>query len=829
MPKYKYVTGATESSDITELEVKNRQIAYEAACEGIVLLKNDDAALPVKQGKIALYGAGASKTVKGGTGSGEVNERHTVTILEGLEAAGFEVTTKAWIADFETELQRETDAYAERKRKTSLLNFKDVINIMNDPMMLPYGRKITDKDVAASNCDTAVYVVARQAGEGTDKKLDKGEFDLSLIEKANLKKLAESYKTTILVINSGAQMDLSILDEVNVNAVLYFCQQGEEGGTALADILTGKVTPSGKLTDTWVKTYADVPFGSEYSYLSGDTTTEYYKEGIYVGYRYFDSFQKNPRWAFGYGLSYTTFSLESDVPVLDGTMLSLPVTVTNTGTAVGKEIVQLYVSAPEGALKKEYQRLIAFGKTKLLRPGESETLTLTANMADCTSYDEKDRAYVLEAGEYVFRLGNCSDRTDVACIVSLSNPVTVKKVRNICPSEKIVQALTAPDRPKEDFAGVPHLELAEDAFVTEITDYAERDIHMDAETRAVMARLTTEDMAELCVGQGMGGMMKAQKIASLGTIGKTTDSLFHKGLLGVSLSDGPAGLRLLKTAAVRKNGQLKMGEFFMSFMEFFPNFMKRNILLDPRKDTPLYQYCTAFPVGTSLAQSWNTSLCEDVGNAIGEEMDRYLVTYWLAPAMNIHRNPLCGRNFEYYSEDPLLSGMIGAGIVRGIQRKPGRYATIKHFAANNQEDNRNHSNSIMDERTLREIYLRGFEICIRESKPAAVMSSYNLINGVYTANCRDILTLVLRHEWGFNGLVMSDWYATGKGLARPDLAIAAGNDLIMPGGGADKKMILKGLKNGSLNEQALRKSAARIVKEIVHSNVSAKYVPGDFE
>ncbi|MBO4685891.1 MAG: glycoside hydrolase family 3 C-terminal domain-containing protein, partial [Lachnospiraceae bacterium] len=725
MPKRKYVTGATESTEITELETNNRRIAYEAACEGIVLLKNKDNALPIKPGKLALYGAGASKTVKGGTGSGEVNERYTVSILEGLEKAGFTITTKKWIADFEAELQRETEAYAERMKKVSLLKFKDVINIMNDPMMLPYGREISDEDIAESDCDTAVYVVARQAGEGSDKKLDKGEFDLSPIEKNNLKKLAENYKTAVLVINSGAQMDLSILDEVEISAVVYFCQQGEEGGTAFADILTGKVCPSGRLTDTWVKIYADIPFGEEYSYLSGDTTKEYYKEGIYVGYRYFDSFGVTPRLHFGFGLSYTTFDLKPGEARVSGTTLLLPVTVTNTGNVAGKEVVQLYVSAPAGKLKKEYQRLAAFGKTGLLQPGESEELTLAVNLADCSSYDEAMRAYVLEQGDYVFRLGTASDHTKPVAALALNDTVSLRKVRSICPPETHVQALTPDVYPAEALESVPRLALDSSAFSAEVIEYADPTMPTDPETEAVIARLTNEDMAELCVGQGMGGMMKAQKIASLGTIGKTTDKLFSKGLLGVSLSDGPAGLRLLKTAAVRKNGQLKMGEFFMSFMEFFPEFLKKRMHLNPKKDTPLYQFCTAFPVGTSLAQSWNTALCEQVGNAIGEEMDRYLVTYWLAPAMNIHRNPLCGRNFEYYSEDPLLSGMIAAGIVRGVQNKPGRYATIKHFAANNQEDNRNRSDSILDERTLREIYLKGFEICVREAKPAAVMSSYN--------------------------------------------------------------------------------------------------------
>ena len=253
------------------------------------------------------------------------------------------------------------------------------------------------------------------------------------------------------------------------------------------------------------------------------------------------------------------------------------------------------------------------------------------------------------------------------------------------------------------------------------------------------------------------------------------------------------------------------------------------MLADPEKDTLVYQYCTAFPVGTALAQSWNGELCEQVGHAVGVEMEEYLVTYWLAPAMNIHRNPLCGRNFEYYSEDPVVSGKIAAAIVRGVQSIPGCYATIKHFCANNQEENRNKSDSILDERTLREIYLRGFEICMKEAKPASVMSSYNKINGVYSPNSRELLTDVLRCEWGFEGMVMTDWYSTGNGLGRNDLAIDAGNDLIMPGMGANKKEILKGIKAGTVSLEHLKCSASRIIRQILCSNVARKFKPEDFE
>lgn len=827
MGKQKYVTGAVESNAPTQRELDHRKLAYEAALEGIVLLKNEADVLPIKPGKIALYGAGASMTVKGGTGSGEVNERYSVTILEGLENAGFTVTTRQWISDFEAEYEREKQKYAERKAKTSILQFTDVINIMNDPMMLPAGRVISDWDISASDTDTAIYVIARQAGEGTDKKLDKGEFDLLPEEKESLRKMAAAYRKTVLVINSGAQMDLSILDEVNISAVLYFCQQGEEGGNALADILTGKVSPSGKLVDTWARKYEDIPFAKEYSYLSGDSTKAYYKEGIYVGYRYFDTFGVAPRYPFGFGLSYTTFTAEAGTPTLAGMDVTIPVTVRNTGGFSGKEVIQVYASAPAGKLDKEEKRLVAFAKTNTLAPGESQTVEITFSMEYCTSYDEELAAFILEAGEYLVQIGSSSADVVPVAAVRIPETMVVSRHKNIGrPNEKISK-LKASATGRAIPSGIPCLTLG--GIQPKQTVYFDPVSCPDSAVSAIISKLSAKELAEVCVGSGYGAMLKANKISALSCIGKTTDALYKKGLIGVNLSDGPAGIRISKASSIKDNGGLKTEAFTMSFMEFFPNFMKRKMLADPQKDTLVYQYCTAFPVGTALAQSWNGELCERIGHAIAVEMDEYLVTYWLAPAMNIHRNPLCGRNFEYYSEDPVVSGKIAAAIVRGVQSIPGCYATVKHFCANNQEENRNKSDSILDERTLREIYLRGFEICIKEAKPASVMSSYNKINGIYASNSRELLTDVLRCEWGFEGTVMTDWYATGNGLGRNDLAIDAGNDLIMPGMGAGKKEILKGIKAGTVSMEHLKCAASRVIRQILCSNAARKFKPEDFD
>lgn len=829
MGKLKYFTSASKDFSVSEREARNKEIAYNAALEGIVLLKNDGA-LPVKGlGNVALYGAGASMTIKGGTGSGEVNERHATTILEGMEKAGFTVTTKRWIADFEQEYADNKQAYNDRMKGVNLLKMKDVINMMSDPMLFPYGREITDEDVKESNTDTAIYVVSRQAGEGADKKLAKGEFDLSLIEIANIKKIASSYKNSVLVINSGSSMDLSVLDEVDVKAVIYFCQQGMEGGRAFADLILGKTSPSGKLTDTWVKKYIDIPFHDEYSYLSGDTTQEYYHEGIYVGYRYFDTYKVEPRYHFGFGLSYTTFTIKTTAAEIKDGNVTVKAEVENTGDRAGKEVVEVYVSAPDGQLKKEYQRLVGFKKTKELQPGEKQEIFVTFPVSYMASYCEKCAAYVLESGDYIVRVGNSSDNTEAGAVITLAEKAVVSKNKNICtPKERVEELVPVVRENEASLDNAIRLTLNASDVVTEVIEYKTPDIYHSEKVDEIMNKLSVKDMAEICVGAGIGGMMASTYLVTPGAVGRTTDKLYKKGLINVNLSDGPAGLRLQKRAGILKNGKIKMVDVMMDFMNNFPKFIKNIMCADPNKCELIYQYCTAFPVGTALAQSWNEELCENVGRAVSDEMTEFNITYWLAPAQNIHRNPLCGRNFEYLSEDPVLTGKISASITRGVQYIPGNYVTIKHYACNNQEDNRNRSNSNVNERALREIYLKGFEICVKEANAKSVMTSYNLINGTYAPNNYGTVTEALRNEWGFDGVVMTDWFSTGKGLGRNDIAIKVGNDMIMPGGGANKKEILKGVKEGTVSKEDLRRACANIVRSIVESDVATRITPDMF-
>jgi len=811
---------------ITSRESHNKEIAYQAALEGIVLLSNKDNSLPIKVGNIALFGAGVKHTVKGGTGSGEVNERHSVNIYEGMVNAGFNVTNKTWLNDYDAEYEIKHAEYI--KKNASLANLNDAIAAI---FAIPLGRKITSDDAKEANCDTAIYVVTRQAGEGKDKKIENGEFDLDEIEVNAVKTLKQLFKKVILVINSGSYMDIKDLDNY-ADAILFFCQQGQEGGRAFADIISGKVSPSGKLTDCWAKSYDDVPNGKQYSYLSGDTANEYYNEGIYVGYRYYDTFKVEPRYHFGFGMSYTTFDIKTKKINKNKDKFEVEVEVTNTGKTPGKEVVQIYVSAPSNNIKKEYQRLVGFKKTRLLLPGEKELVKVEFDSYYMTSFCEKCACYVLEEGNYIVRVGNASNNTSVACVIKNNELIKVTHNENVCKLDVNFDEITPVVREiTDDLTNIEVLELNK-SDVNEITyKYEVPELIKDEKVNAILDSLTLNEMIDVCVGEGTTGMFTTNGIYAPGTVGRTTSKYYKKGLINVNLSDGPAGLRLLRQSALTKNNRQKYikGCYLFSFMELFPKFILNFITGNEKKDKVLYQFTTAFPVGTSLAQSFNEELCEEIGKAISNEMSEYNITYWLAPAMNIHKNPLCGRNFEYLSEDPVVTGKIAAALCRGVQSIEGNYATIKHFACNNVEDNRQKSNSHVHERALREIYLKGFEIAIKEGNAKSVMTSYNLINGIYTPDTYDLCTKVLRNEWGFNGVVMTDWYSTNKKLGNNFLAIKAGNDMIMPGGGFFKKEIKQGYKLGLLSEEEIRRAAGNIIYSIIYSDVAKKVDPKDFD
>ena len=436
------LTKASYDGNPNQRELDNLQVAYEAACESIVLLKNDGA-LPFSHKKVALYGAGATMTIKGGTGSGEVNERHCVSILEGLENRGFTVTSKTWLENFADYYEKAKAAYQiEKRKRINLFKLDDIMQMLFDNFRLPAGPAITEKD--ADNTDQCVYVLSRQAGEGGDRKPEKGDYLISDEELAHIRFCAEHYEKFVLVINCGSSMELAALDEIpGINAIVYICQLGSEGGNAVADVLSGAVNPSGKLSDTWANRYDDIPFAREYSSLNGDLKNEYYKEGIYVGYRYFDSFDVAPAYPFGFGLSYTTFDIAFDALTVKGSALTLRAQVTNTGNHAGKDVVQLYVSAPAGTLCREYQSLVSFGKTPLLAPGETQALALTFDLSQLAGYREEDNCFILEKGDYILRLGNSSRNTCPVSIVTLETEAIVSRHRAVCSPQVPIEELSA--------------------------------------------------------------------------------------------------------------------------------------------------------------------------------------------------------------------------------------------------------------------------------------------------------------------------------------------------------------------------------------------------
>ena len=800
------------SEQPSALEQANRSLAREAAAEGFVLLKNEGI-LPLKEKKVALYGAGARLTVKGGSGSGDVHERHSVSIEEGLKNAGFDICSDAWLDRFSK--QYEADKAAFKERVENAIKGYHVWQVMamfqkigEFKLAYPVGDAIKESDLA--DCDTCVYVIARQAGEGDDRRAEKGDFLLSDIEVENIRTCAKHYKNVVLIINCGGMLDLSPVERL-VGAILYYGQAGEEGGNALADVLCGKVDPSGKLTDTWGMTYADYPTAH---FAQKEKLEEDYFEGIYVGYRWFDAKKIKPRYPFGFGLSYTTFTYQfADFSCKDG-KVTLRATVKNTGSAAGKEVLQLYLAKPNQQYSGEEKGLVVFQKTKLLAPGEEQMLLLAFDMADCATYDEARAAFVLEAGDYVLLLGTNSQNAAPCAVVRADRAVVTEQCKNCCARSRNFSDLAIAAK-RQEVAGLPVATIGN--IPTKKHSYENTLPPVNKKVQKFLDTLSDKELARFCMG---GGYFTKQFNRVPGACGNTTSKLVKKGIPNIIMSDGPAGVNLLQKGAFTKGGRTKYIDELPAEWQW--GWLKRVIpkmkfLFAKPRDIHIYQYCTAWPNATTLAQTWNTALVQRVGEAVGKEMRVMGVTLWLAPALNIHRDPLCGRNFEYYSEDPVISGEMAAAVTRGVQSVGGVGVTIKHFACNNREDDRTKVSSNLSERALREIYLKGFRIAVK-AQPSAIMSSYNKLNGIYTANSRELLTDILRCEWGYKGLVMSDW--DGVDNCSYTEAVKCGNNMIMPGRKDIYKKLVVAIKCGELTREDMLYSAAYALELIFSARTS---------
>lgn len=833
------VTGvAANTNQTSERETRNAQLSKEAALEGMVLLENEDSALPLAKGKpAALFGTGSYASIKGGTGSGDVYNRYTVTVYDALTSA-YKVSNKTWWNSYLKTFEAKKAQAAEEKQSNDYVTYQKG-SFGGADSFLAIDQPLTQADMDAAKANgtsTAFYTVSRVSGEGADRAIDKGEYYLSDVERANIELIAKNFDKCIVLLNVGGIVDTKFYDEIEgLDALVLMSQAGMEGGNALADILTGKVTPSGKLSDTWAVNYSDYPASATIGNNDGDSAQEDYNEGIYVGYRYFDTFNITPAYEFGYGKSYTDFELTPISVSADENNVSVKVNVKNTGDVYsGKEVVEVYFSAPDGAIEKPYQELAGFAKTDELAPGESQEITVTYKTTEMSSYSEAEASYIMEDGDYVVRVGNSSRNTKVAGVLTLDRDVVTEKLSNQLTADKELDEISKAGKTSysyakeaEEIAAAEKIALPSADFVTEmnastidedaVTTYltaeaAENYTTAKNETveivdavpegtklidvyngtvsmESFVASLSDVQLANLANGisgatQGDTDTWGADANSVRGAAGETSQLYFNSlGIPNTVEADGPAGIRVTS-----------------------------NYTDDD--GNAVYNYCTAFPIGTLLAQTWNTELLNRVGKAIGEEMVEIGVTLWLAPGMNIHRDPLCGRNFEYYSEDPALTGYVGSAITSGVQSNKGVGVTIKHYITNNQETNRNAVNTSVSERALREIYLKGFEMVIKSAQPMAIMSSYNKVNGTYACENFDLLTSIPRGEWGFDGMVMTDWVAGNR--ASVNGMMHAGNDLAMPGM-TQQRMIdaLAGTPSNKLDSNLIRGDIQKCVSRVL--------------
>lgn len=688
----------------------------QAAAEGCVLLKNNGV-LPLKNKKISVFGRCQHDYFFVGYGSGgDVKAPYKVNLYDGLKNGGVEINE---------EVSAEYKRWAAQPKNVADEGFWG-----HWPYSFPE-MPLKDEFVsaAANNSDIAVVVIGRAAGEDRENKLKKGSYYLTDKENDMLRKVTSAFRKTVVILDVGNVIDFSWVKEYGkkISAILLVWQGGMESGNAICDVLTGKVNPCGKLTDTIAEKYEDYPSSPYF----GNRKKNCYVEDIFVGYRYFETFAKEKvLFPFGYGLSYTDFNVRSVDFNADDKNIECSFVVKNIGKCSGSYVLELYCRQPQGKLGKAERVLAGFEKTKVLEPGEEETVSISVLAEYIASYDDTgksgyEHSYVLEKGKYEFLFGDSCRCTEIAGEYFVENTFVVRKTEKILPiNPNDAYLRMVNENGSLCYEQVPIYssdlkerilrDLPEEENTSADGDYRLSDV---ADGRITLKKFisTLNDKELECLTRGEGAMNSPYGTAgNAGAFGGTMQSLTQKGIPPIITTDGPAGIRLKKT-------------------------------------------CALLPCGTSLACTWNKELIKELFSLLAEEMKHYGSDVILSPGMNVHRNPLCGRNFEYYSEDPVVSGIIAKYAVIGIQSN-GKSACPKHFACNNQETNRQRNDSVVSERALREIYLRGFEIVVKEAKPNTIMTSYNKINGVWSHYNYDLCTTVLRNEWGFDGVVMTDWW-----------------------------------------------------------------------
>lgn len=707
----------------------------QVAEEGMVLLENNGI-LPIQKGaKVSLFGRSQNDYFYVGYGSGgEVNPPYCVNPVEGLQSKDIILTP--WLKDL--------------YQKFSKDNFQKEAAWGLWPRFLPE-LELTDDQVfqASQESDLAIVVIGRAAGEDKENILEPGSYYLTDQEKNLLDQVTKYFSQVVVVLNIGNIIDMSWINDYPLSAVLLAWQTGMESGNSLANLLVGDVNPSGKLPVTVANDYNDYPSAQYF----GHEEKSIYVEDIYVGYRYFETFAKSSvLYPFGYGLSYTTFKWDGKFEKHQG-KLHIEAELMNTGKCAGQEVLQVYIEQPQGALGKPEKVLIAYKKSQLLEPNQTETMSLEIPDYLFASYDDKTRfAYLLEAGVYKIHIGNSVRNTICLGSWTLDQDVILEQLsQKAAPEEKfdrmvakLQDGIMQIDYEPVTLQSVSVMERVEEGLKEDVLPISEQPFGSTGKTmRQIVESLTPSELDAITRGEGAMDSPLGPK-GNAGILGGTRQSLRDKGIPVVVTTDGPAGIRL--------------------------NY-----------------YASLLPCGTSVASTFNDTLTQEMTALYGQEMIDLGSDIILAPGLNIHRNPLGGRNFEYFSEDPLLSGKMASAYVRGIQSQ-GVGACPKHFACNNQETNRNYNNSIVSERALREIYLKGFEICVKDSDPWTIMSSYNKVNGVWAHYHYDLATAILRQEWQYKGLVMTDWWMrpavdpNNANIENDAYRIRAQVDILMPGG-----------------------------------------------
>lgn len=766
---------------------KYASIIRQVAAESCVLLKNDDKALPLRnKDKVAVFGRSAFNYYKSGLGSGGlVNTRYVVSILDALRE------NKDIILDEEL-----LNVYKEWIKDNPYDEGKGWGNV-------PWSQKemILDDSVvqAASHADIALVIIGRTAGEDQDSKNEPGSYLLTEEEEAVLEKVTKTFKRTAVILNVGNIIDMKWVDKYNPSSVLYVWQGGQEGGNAVVDVLTGKVNPCGKLTDTIARNIEDYPSTENF----GGIERNYYKEDIYLGYRYFETFAKNKViYPFGYGLSYTNFDIKGKLLRVTNKEVIVEATVTNTGNMPGKEVVQVYIEVPQGKLGKPARSLVGFAKTNIINPQGTKKLEIKIPKYYFASYDDSGitgykSCYVLEEGCYKFYIGSDVRSANILGEYNEEFTVVERLEEAYGPTasfERFKLGFNEDESPKIVMEEVPTRTInpykrmeerrEEEIPYTGDKGYKLGDVfNKKVDINDFVAQLSDDDLIYMFRGEGMCSPKVTPGTAA--AFGGVTEELRNFGIPIACCADGPSGIRMdCGTKAC------------------------------------------SLPNGTALGCTFNIELVEELYKMTGKEMRKNKIDSLLGPGMNIHRNPLNGRNFEYVSEDPLLTGKISAAQVIGMQSQ-GVAPTIKHFCANNQEASRHFADSIVSERALREIYLKGFEIVVKEANARAIMTSYGPVNGIWTAGSYDLCTTILRKEWGFQGIVMSDWWAKsnieGEKATKENKypMVAAQNDLYMcvadSKSNSEKDNVKEALESGELKRSELQRNAKNILNFILKS------------